>query len=286
MKNRRVVSRIKNRSLLGGLVCVLGFVTPALANETDEQHPLLTSDLSLDVGIFYPDRNTSLRVNGSVDIENRRFDFDEGTGRENSDSTFAAEMGWRFSDNWSLRAQYFDSSGSTSRVLQEDIQWGDVVFGAGSSASGGTSLEVTRLFFGKHLDTLPHHELGLGLGIHWLHIGAFIQGTIIANGEPMTARRSVSSDGPLPNLGIWYRYSISPRLAFRTRLDLMSASVGEYSGLLLNASAGLSYRVTERFGIGASYNLFRLDAAVDKSDWRGNVDTRYNGLYVFVSAFF
>ena len=267
-------------------MCLLCFVTPAPADEPDERHPLLTSDFSLDVGIFYPDRDTSLRVNGSVDVENRRFDFNEGVGRENNDNIFAAEMAWRYRDNWSLLAQYFDSSSSTSRVLQEDIQWGDVVFGAGSGVSGGTSLEVTRLFVGKHLDTLPHHDLGLGLGIHWLHIGAFIEGTIIANGEPMTARRSVSSDGPLPNLGIWYRYSFSPRLALRTRLDLMSASVGEYSGLLLNASAGLHYRVTEHFGIGVSYNLFELDAEVDKSDWRGNVDTRYNGLYVSASAFF
>ena len=268
------------------VLCVLGFVTPTFADEPNEWHPLLTSRFSLDVGIFYPDRDTSLRVNGSIDIENRRFDFDEGTGRKNNDNIFAAEMAWRYRDNWSLLAQYFDSSSSTSRFLQEDIQWGDVVFGAGSGASGGTSLEVTRLFFGRHLDTLPDHDLGLGLGIHWLHIGAFIEGTIIANGEPMTARRSVSADGPLPNLGMWYRYSFSPRVAFRTRLDLMSASVGEYSGLLLNASAGLNYRVTEHFGIGVSYNLFELDVEVDNTVWRGNVDTLYEGLYVSASAFF
>ena len=268
------------------MACVLGFATPAFADEPDEKHPLLTSGFSLDVGIFYPDRDTSLRVNGSVSAENQEFDFDEGAGRKDSDNIFAAEMAWRFRGNWSLLAQYFDSSRSTSRVLQEDIQWGDVVFGAGSNASGGTSMEVTRLFVGKNLDALPNHDLGLGLGIHWLHIGAFIQGTIIANGQPMTEGRSVSADGPLPNLGMWYRYSISPRLAFRTRLDLMSASVGEYSGLLLNASAGLNYRVTEHFGIGVSYNLFELDVEIDNSNWRGNVDTLYNGLYVSASAFF
>ena len=234
----------------------------------------------VNVGIFYPERDLDLRVNGSVDIENEKFDFDEGARRKSSDDIFAAEMAWRFREDWSVLAQYFDSSSTAEKTLLEDIEWEDVVFGEGSNASAGTHMEVTRLFVGKHLQTDPHHDLGFGLGIHWLNLGAFIEGTIIANGEPVSARRSVRTEGPLPNLGMWYRYSMSPRLAFRTRFDLFSASVGDYDGLLVNASAGINYRVTEHLGIGVAYNFFELDVKINDDGWRGNVDTIFNGLYV------
>ena len=276
---------IARTPLLGFLLCALGFAAPAAADEED-LHPLLRKGFSIDVGVFYPDRDIDLRVNGSVSGENRDFDFDEGTGRSDSDDIFAAELAWRFSGNWSLTAQYFDSSSSASRTLTEDIEWGDVVFGEGTTATAGSSMEITRLFVGKHLATEPHHDVGLGIGIHWLNISSFIDGTLIVDGEPTSARRSVSTDGPLPNLGMWYRYSMSPRWAFRTRLDLLSASVGDYSGLLVNASAGFNYQATEHFGIGLSYNFFELDIKIRDSEWRGKVDTSFDGVYVSLSGFY
>ena len=112
----------------------------------------------------------------------------------------------------------------------------------------------------------------------------FIDGTAIVNGEPVTGRRAVNAEGPLPNLGVWYRRSMSPRWAFRSRLDLFSASVGEYDGLLVNASAGFNYQAFEHFGIGLAYNFFEFDVGVDNSGWRGDVETNFHGLYLSVSA--
>ena len=275
--------------LLGFALCALGLTAPALADESDDSedvHPFLSRGFSVDVGVFFPRRDVDLRVNGTVSTENDEFDFDEGTGRRDADEMFAAELAWRFRNRWSVLAQYFDSSYLVRKTLQQDIEWKDIVFNAGSTVAGGSSLEVTRIFFGKHLETDPHHDIGLGLGIHWLNMGAFIEGTAIVNGEPVTGRYSVSTDGPLPNLGFWYRYSMSPRWAFRTRLDLLSASVGEYTGLLVNASAGVNYQLSEHFGVGLSYNFFELDVDIDEENWYGDVDMIFNGVYVSLSGFY
>ena len=270
------------------VVCLLCFTAPqlALAEDTEDLHPYLESGFSLDLGVFFPDRHLDLSVNGSVGGINDEIDFDKGLQLGSADSTFAAEMSWRFRGKWSLVGQFFKSSDSASVMLEEDVEWGDVVFGAGSNAAVGTKFSLTRIFFGRQLDASRRHDIGIGGGIHWLHIGSFIEGEILVNGTPAAARRSVSVEAPLPNIGAWYKYSISPRWALRARLDLFSADIGDYDGLLANVSLGVNFQAFENFGIGLNYNYFELDVGIDKSGWRGNFETIYDGVYVYASFYY
>ena len=92
-------------------------------------------------------------------------------------------MSWRFRGRWSLVGQYFNSADTYRAVLEEDIEWGDVVFGAGTNAAVGFDFSVTRIFFGRQLNTseslpaLVKHEFGLSeqyktpdsLPMNWLN---------------------------------------------------------------------------------------------------------------------
>ena len=227
-----------------------------------------------------------LRVNGSLDGINRAIDFDESLRLKKADDTFSAQLSWRFRDRWSVIGQYFKSSDSHRAVLEEDIEWGDVVFGAGSFAAIGSDFSLTRIFIGRHLDTSKRHEFGIGAGIHWLHLGAFVEGEIRINGIPATARRAVSEEAPLPNIGVWYDYSISPRWAFRSRLDLLRADVGDYDGLMVNVALGVNFQAFEHLGFGLNYNYFELDIGIDKPGWRGDFETTYDGIYVYASVYY
>jgi len=270
------------------VVCMLLFAGPQLtvAAESEDLHPYLESGFSLDVGVFFPDRKLDLRVNGSLAGINDEIDFDEGIRLGSADETFAAELSWRFRGKWSVVGQYFKSTDSARAVLEEDIEWGNVVFGAGSNAAIGTNFSLTRIFFGRQLDTSRSHDFGIGGGLHWLEMGTFIEGEILINGTPTASRRSVSEGAPLPNIGAWYKYSISPRWALRTRLDLLSADVGDYDGLLLNVALGVNFQAFEHFGFGVNYNYFELDVSIDKTNWRGNIETTYDGFYVYASFYY
>ncbi len=270
------------------VVCMLYLAGPQLtvAAESEDLHPYLERGFSLDLGIFYPDRDLDLRVNGSITGINDEIDFDKRRQIKKSDDLFAVELSWRVRGRWSIVGQYFKSTDSTRAVLEEDIEWGNVVFGAGSNAAVGTDFTLTRIFFGRQLDTSKSHDVGIGGGLHWLNLGTFIEGEILINGTPSSARRSVSAEAPLPNIGAWYKYSISPRWALRGRLDLLSADVGDYDGLLLNLGLGVNFQAFEHFGIGLNYNYFKLDVGIDKSDWRGDIETTYDGLYAYVSFYY
>ncbi len=267
------------------MLCLAG---PQLtvAAESEDLHPYLERGFSLDLGIFYPDRDLDLRVNGSITGINDEIDFDKRRKIKKSDDVFAAELSWRFRGSWSIVGQYFKSTDSSRAVLEEDIEWGDVVFGAGSNAAAGTNFSLTRIFFARQLDTSRSHDFGIGAGLHWLNMGAFIEGEILINGTSAAARRSVSAEAPLPNIGAWYKYSISPRWALRARLDLLSADVGNYDGLMVNFALGINYRAFEHVGIGLNYNFFKLDVGIDKSNWRGDIETVYEGVYVYASFYY
>lgn len=272
----------------GRAIVMLAMAMPltAYAQSSDDLHPFLERGFWIDVGMFFPDRELNVRVNGSLVGINDPIDFDERFGLEDTDETFAGELAWRYTEKWIFLAQYFKSSGTSQAVLEEDIEWEDVVFQSGTNATAGSEFSLTRFFFGYTLTSDPRTDAGVGLGFHWLNVGAFMEGTAIVNGQVASTRESVSFDGPLPNLGFWYAYSLTPNLAFRTRFDWLSANIDDYSGQMLNLSAGLNLQVFENFGLGLNYNYFELDGRVKESDWRGQVETIYNGAFVFASIFF
>jgi hypothetical protein len=270
------------------LFCVLLIAGTNLvhAQESGNIHPILTEKFVLDLGIFFPDRSFNINVDGSITGANPNIRFEDEFGLNPSDEVFSIDFGWRFGKKWSLLTQYFQSSGARGAVLDEDIEWKDVVFGQGTSAVAGQEFRLVRVFFGRQFNTSERHDFGVGAGLHWLEIGAFIEGEIIVGGAAnQFNRESVNVKAPLPNIGVWYRYSLSPKWAFRSRYDYLNADVGDFSGTMTNAALGLNYQMFENFGVGLNYNFFELDLGVTKPDWRGEVKSRYEGLFVFISAY-
>ena len=263
--------------------------TSVSADDFEPYHPWLDSKFILEIGIFYPERFAELRAEGSVDVnvppipvEYENIDFGEQFSVSQSDRTFSAEAGWRMGEKWAMRMQYFDSRGSNTAVLEEDVQWEDLTFLAGTSASAGTEFELTRVVWDRAFYTRPDRRFSLSAGFHWLHIRGYVEGTVLTPDGPSSAYESASVDAPLPNIGFQYVHALTPRWGFRTRFDWFSADIYPYDGIFINGSVGFNYRMTDRFGIGFNYNYVELDVGVDGSNWRGEVETSYDGLYVYL----
>ena len=269
------------RIIIGPGFCLF-FCSFALADEPTDTHPFLSEKFNIQLGVFSPRRDIAVRVDGSIGGENGSIDFDDELGAARHDDIFAAEFTWRFGEEWSLRTQYFDASGSKSSVLANDIEWGDVVIQAGSSVTAGTGLTMSRMFFGRSFDSSPKYDYGIGVGIHWLEAGAFLERDIIVNFGTSSA---VSASSPLPNIGGWFYYSPSSKWLVGGRADWLEASLGDYAGGIFNFALGANYQLTDHFGIGANYQVFELNADIKKSTiWRGRLKTEFAGAYVYLSG--
>ena len=256
------------------------------ADEQDDIHLYLTEKFFVDLGAYFLNREVQFRVNGTLDAPNDNIDFGREFELGESEQIFSLNFGWRFGEKWELGTQYFDASNGGGAVLEEDVEWGDVVFEQGSNVSAGTDFSILRIFFGRNFESSERQRFGVGAGIHWLELGAFIEGNaIVAGGANMFRRESVSASAPLPNFGVWYMYSMSPKWAFKGRADWLDVDVGEIGGSLLNISIGVNYRISEHAGVGLNYNSLELDASVKKTNWRGGVNFTYEGLYADLSIY-
>lgn len=255
---------------------------PTAAQES--VHPELGSRYSLDLGLFYPERQ--IKLNAGVTVPgDRDIDFGSEFGLEKRHQAFAVDFRWRFGEKWSLSAQHFAASSAGSAVLEEDVEWNNVVFSRGTNATASTEFTLYRLVFGRSFAKTDNVDFGIGAGIHWMDISAAIEGSILVNNTVTFRRENVSSSAPLPNIGIWYDYSLSPRWAIKARADWFKASIDEYDGRLVNLQAGVNYAWFRHGGIGVAYNYFELDAGVSNQVWQGDAALTYKGPFAFVNFY-
>ena len=254
-----------------------------LAQSSSDYHPYLTAKFQLELGVFAPKKTFKIEVDGTVPGE--EIDFEDSVGLSDSEETFAGTFRWNFGEKWSVWGQGWTTSNSRTAILKNDVEWEDLVFEEGTNVSAGAEADVARIFFGRKLSSGPQHEFGAGFGLHYLKIGAFIEGEAFINGESSGFQRGDAvAESPLPNIGGWYYYSPSPKWLLTARIDWLSASIGDYNGSLWNAGGGVQFQFSEHFGVGLDYQFFRLDADVDNTDWRGSIEFDQSGPLLYVSA--
>jgi len=251
-----------------------------------EQHPLLGRDVYVQFGDFRTHRDVDVGVDGGIDVPGSRIDLEGELGESSTDDALAIEVRWRFADRWRVATQFFDVSDNGSVQLQRDILFDGYEFRAGVALSASSELRITRLFFGREFSRDERHEFGLGGGLHFLDLSASATGEAwVDNASVGTTTGAGTASGVLPNLGAWYNWAPNDRLAVTARLDWLSANVDPFDGAIVNASAGINYRVAKNIGVGVNYNMFSLSAGVSDSGWRGSVDIRFYGPYAYMSLY-
>ena len=180
-------------------------LTPALviAQESDQTHPYLSDRFQLAIGVFAKQQGFKNAADGTVPEE--EIDFDKTLGVDDDDTSAALTFRWKFGDKWSVWGQYWKVNANGGALLTEDVKFEDLVFQQGSTVAAGVHNKVARVFFGRKFSEGPRHEFGLGLGFHWLEIGAYIEGEALINDIPSGFQRgAVDASAPMPNIGGWY----------------------------------------------------------------------------------
>jgi hypothetical protein len=153
------------------------------------------------------------------------------------------------------------------------------------NVAAGVHNKVFRVFFGRKFSEGPRHEFGLGIGFHWLEIGAYIEGEALINDIPSGFQRGdVDVSAPMPNIGGWYYFSPSKRWLLEARLDWLDVNVGDYSGGIWNSSAGVQFQAFKHLGITLNYQYFSFNAGIDSSDWRGSAELHYRGPFLALTT--
>lgn len=273
-----------NRGLFGVVFLLLSAET--LAQDYD-YHPALSDRFDASLGWFKSDNTFKISADPLYINTNTNIDFGDDLGVEQSNTLFDAQLRWKLGSErkWSLSGQYFKNKASGDAVLEEDVEWQGEVFREGSFVGAGVSLEVIRLFLGRSIVKNERNDFGIGVGLHYLSLDAYIEGEILINDEDTGFHRGdASSSAPLPNLGAWYMFSPAKNWLLRARVDWISANIGDYDGTLWNANVGVNYQLFRHIGLGLSYQYFNLNLGVDNNNWKGSADMTYSGPVIAVTG--
>jgi hypothetical protein len=272
-------------------IVVFLVIFSSLYSQTDgDKNPMLTDRFLARAALFIPARTVQVGAEGNIPSNNLGdIDFDESFGIGGTQNTLNFDFIWRFSRNkfWSVRGQYFRVASEGGAVLEQDIEWQDYTFQAGSSVTAGYGLSLYRIFFGRVISTGQKHELGGGLGIHGLNTYAFIEGEAFINDISTGFRRErVNGFLPLPNIGVWYIWAPTPKWAFSATVDWFGIKIGDYSGGLWNLSPGVTFQAFKNIGFSANYHYLNYYANVTQNSWNGSFDMTFKGPSFGVTANF
>ena len=248
-------------------------------------HPFLSDKIILNLGVF----NARNRATVGVGIDGVGNDE---IGISNDESNASASLRWRFTENWSFWAQAWTVDNSTTATLKEDISFGEgeetkTIF-AGSDIKLATNLDILRLFFGRSFFKKPQSEWGAGLGLHWMELGLDLTTNVAT--EPNdpdingTNSASIKAGVPLPNLGVWYMYSWSPKWVTTVRADWLDVDLGGHSGSMYDVSAGVNWQFSRHVGVGLAYQAYDFRAAVNGTGGNTEIGIKQDGPYLSLSA--
>lgn len=167
--------------------------------------------------------------------------------------TFAGlAFGRRIGERWRFEAEAQNLQRGGSAVLQRDITVDGYTYAAGTGIDANVSIRIARLNAGWTLLRGEGNEAGIVLGGQFIDTRVQIDGPAVDSfGNSSSGRHSGGDFGFVPLVGGYGTLALAPTLSLTGRLG-----VG-LSDHLIDASAGLQWRPSPNFSIGAGYRAMR-----------------------------
>jgi hypothetical protein len=252
---------------------------------------LLDNSWVANLGAFVvrSDLNASLDGRSST---NPSVDFDKSFGRGSDATRVRGDLLWRITPAHHLRFMYFDNDVTRSKVLDEDVKWGDYTFHAGSRADFRNQLQVGELAYEYAFLREPTYELSASFGVHYSESKIQLSGAAtFTNPDGTTsnqsaATKSSSVPAPLPVIGLRGGWVFAPNWYLDAQLQLFKVKIDAYDGRWSDLRVGTTWMFSRNFGLGLGYNRFATNVDVDKPAFNGHMKTSYSGLQAYLTGTF
>jgi hypothetical protein len=227
------------------------------------------------------DMNTTLRVDSStlgvgteVDLESD-FDVDDSLflGRIDAD--------WRFAKRHALDFSIFDLQRQGTRVIDRDIQIGDVVFPVNSRVTNEFEQLIVKLAYRYSFLNRQRWHVGASVGAHTMNWSTEWRTGALALEENFDLLV------PLPVLGLFGSYALTPKLYLSASSEFFGLEYEEFDGFLNNTRLNLEHRTFEHIGFGIGLDYFLINASVESESGNLQAEAEYDyiGLLGFVRIF-
>ena len=269
------------RTAIGAGLALLGLFASGLAvgQEIWPVNPALQDGFTLEVGAYAPTVKTTARLDSATLGAGTSISFEDDLGLDDRKIQAAILGRLRLGERWRIEGEYFALNRSGTRVINRTINFGGNIYPIGIVVNSEFDSDIYRLSAGYSFIKSTQAELGVALG---LHVTDFTMSLAGAN----VAKRTGDALAPLPTIGLYGSYALTPRWLLSGRVDVFSFSYNDYDGSLVNFVAGVDYRFTRNFGVGLGYRHVDYDLDVTKSSFSGSVQYEFSGPVLYLVGSF
>jgi hypothetical protein len=186
------------------------------------------------------------------------------------------EFMFRLRERSKVRVDYFEADRSGSKVLANDVVFGNQTFAAGQRTQTSLDWRQFDITYTYSLVRNDRFEVGTGLGIYFLQVDAI--GQVPAQKQ----RQEVTAATPFPALPLDLTWRISSRWAATVRGAYLKATLSGFRGWYADSHEDIQYRWNPNFAIGLGYAAIRTSLTRRGGSFPGAFAMSISGPEAFV----
>ncbi len=247
--------------------------------------------LVVSAGAFLPEFDTEMRIDSRTLGTGIKIDLEDDLLLNEDIETGYLDITWRPFNRHRLSLAAFRFNRDASGVATANIEFnpGDIIQ-VGAFIGTELELDVYPFGYGYSLIKNDSHELTGTLGLHWTDLSFSVTASAWVADADASGSLKAKASGPLPLLGVDYRYNISDRATVGAGAQYFGIKLNDdlttFEGSLYNLRVSAEYWPWNQVGIGAALNAFGLDVDVDDDEWIGTLDYDYWGPQIYLKGRF
>lgn len=248
----------------------------------DRQGDSINPRFYVKAGFYYPNLTTSLRVDGQ--LLGTEIGLEDDIGLSEDLGVFRADVYFRLSKNSNIVATYTKIDRKRSLVLENDIQFEDLIFEAGSGVNFNFDVDYVAATYRYSFFNELNWSAGASAGLRGVFINTGIEGRL--NNIVRSAEESFVAPALL--LGVHGSAYLTPRLLAQYSLEFFWLEIQGIKINILESNAALTWFFTKNVGLGLAHstNNYRVDEIPFSDRFTGKVRFNFGGLNAFLAARF
>ena len=252
----------------------LGHVSITMAEEGPANVWMEQDRSAIHAGAYFANFDTKLRLSPGKGQSGTIVDAESDFGLDESSANLFLHAEYRFRPRHRIDFAYYDLSRDGSKVIEGDIDFGDVTFPDGATVVSKFGYRVAKLTYSYSLLQNQKVDLAVAAGIYTAFFD--FRSTDIETG----ATEGDDGTAPVPVFGLRGAFLINPRWTANAYLEYFHIDNSDADATYIDTTIFLEYRVRENTGIGFGYNLVNVDGEDKGSDDAGDFD--YDGLLLYL----
>jgi outer membrane protein len=230
------------------------------------------------IGAFYDFVSSKVVRHTSDGVPGFEIDIEDLLGASDEELVPQFDAIYRFGNYHSLEAGYFKLARQGSIVLEDDLEFGDEVFPAGTEIQTEFDASVFQVSYVYSLMKDAQKELGLMAGLHSTNFTTVL--TVTSTGQ--TERSSVGS--PLPVVGLLGSVTLGAKARATAKLQLFRMDFDGYEGALTYITIDLQRQFSKNVSGGIGYNYYRMNISSSNSEVNGYLQLLHQGPAAFITV--